>query len=270
MKNMSFKGRWVLVTGASSGLGEAMAKQLAAEQAHLMLVARRADKLEALKDELQQQHGIDCRVLVADLAQENEIERLHREAEAIGPVYGLILNAGITHFGPHTDLSWSGMEQLLSTNVTSVVHLIERFLPAMRARADGSGIMLVSSLGGLIPVPLQALYSGSKGFVCNFGLALAEELRKEAVSVTVYCPGGIETPMSLDSQLKFFKNTPFMQDVDSCAADGLSAMRKRHSLFVPGFLNRAQLFATRLAPRSLVNRLTHNTYLRALNNEGRK
>lgn len=261
---MDFAGKWVLVTGASSGLGEEMAHQLAAAKANLMLVARRVDKLEALCQTLIAEHGIDCRVLAADLSKADEITALHQAANAIGPVYGLILNAGITHFGRHVDLSWQGAETLIATNVSAIAHLVDCFLPAMRHRADGSGILMVSSMAGLVPVPLQAAYSGSKAFVCNFGQALAEEMKTEPVSVTVYCPGGIATPMSLESDLKYFSNTPFLQDVKSCAAEGLKAFRERRVLFVPGTLNRLQLLGTRLAPRSLVNWITHKTYQRAL------
>jgi short-subunit dehydrogenase len=264
MQNMEFKGRWVLVTGASSGLGEEMARQLAAEGANLVLVARRYERLALLRAELERQHGVQCRVISADLSLPDDIERVHAEVAAGVDIYAVILNAGVTHFGRHDQLAWRQVNDLIATNVTGVLHLAHLFLPDLIARKQGGGLLLVSSMAGLLPTPFQAAYSGSKAFVSHFGQALAQEVRGREVSVTVFCPGGIDTAMTRDSKLNYFSDTPFLQSVEDCAADGLNALRTRKKVFVPGTLNRLQLFMTRFAPRAFVNRITHDAYRRAL------
>lgn len=264
MQAMNFRGRWVLVTGASSGLGEEMARQLARDGAHLILVARRLERLAALKAGLEQAHGIQCVTLAADLSRAGDVERVYREAAQAAEVYAVILNAGITHFGPHLDLDWQHVSDLIATNVTGVAQLAHRFLPDLIARDQGGGVLLVGSMAGLMPTPFQTAYSGSKAFLSHFGQALAQELRGRNVSITVFCPGGIDTAMTRDSKLRYFSNTPFLQPVQDCAADGLAALRRRQTLFVPGGLNRLQVFMARFAPRGLVARVAHDAYRRAL------
>lgn len=265
MNAMQFDSRWVLVTGASSGLGREMALQLARDhRANLVLVARRAERLQALKAELESAYGVRCHVIAADLADPVAVERLFAEATAVGEVYGVVLNAGVTHFGHHQALAWADFEKMLATNVTSLVRLASLFTPYLLAKNSGGGILLVSSIAGLLPVPYQAAYAGTKAFVTNFGQSLAAELRGENLSITVFSPGGIDTEMSRNSDLKFFENTVFLQDAAACAREGIEAMRRRRSLHVPGFLNRNQLLLSRLVPRSLVGMLARNVYRKAL------
>lgn len=263
-KTMEFSGRWVLVTGASSGLGEEMARQLARQHANLILVARRGTRLNTIKSELEQAHGIQCHVIPADLSSPADVDRVHAEAIARADVYAVILNAGVTHFGPHLDLDWTGFQDMLATNVTSVVRLVNLFCPYLIRQDQGGGLLLVSSMAGLLPVPYQAAYAGTKAFITNFSQSLSQELTGENISLTVFSPGGIDTAMTQGSKLRHFENTVFLQDVKSCAAEGLAALRARKPLFVPGRLNRTQLFATRFAPRSLVASIARNAYRKVL------
>lgn len=264
--SLELNGQWVLVTGASAGLGEAMARQLARDHgANLVLVARREDRLRALATELEASRpGVRTRVVPADLTDPAAVDRVAEEAQADdGPLRGAILNAGVTYFGPHGDLGPDTFSAILATNVTSVVRLASAFVPAMANAGDG-GLLLVSSMAGLLPVPYQAAYCGTKGFVTNFGLALAEEHHASPVSITVFCPGGIATDMTHDSKLRHFESGPFMQTADDCAREGLAALVARKRLAVPGRLNRAQLFATRLVPRTLAATITRRAYEPAL------
>lgn len=266
MKNaMDFRGRRVLVTGASSGLGREMAFQLAREHgANLVLVARRIERLNEVKAQLERECGIDCQVIAADLADPEAVNRVHAEATARGDIYGVILNAGVTHFGRHAELGWVGFENILATNVTSVVRLIDLFVPDLIRHNQGGGVMVVSSMAGLLPVPYQAAYAGTKAFVTNFCQSLAAELHAENVSITVFSPGGIDTEMARNSDLKYFADTILLQDAAACAREGLQALRQRRPLYVPGVLNRGQLLLTRLVPRSLVNLITRKSYEKAL------
>ncbi|MCC1497400.1 SDR family oxidoreductase [Alcanivorax sp. 1008] len=266
---LNFRERWVLVTGASSGLGEEMANQLAAEYgANLILVARRADRLSDLAAKLESAHGVHCKVIAADLSRHGDVQRVFHEATAEHEIHGVILNAGITHFGKHQDLSWERFETLLQTNLVGVVWLVNNFLPYFAGKGIDGAIMLVSSMAGMMPVPYQAAYAGSKAFLTNFGQSLSEELRGEAVSITVFSPGGIATPMAHNSDLRYFENTMFLQDVASCAAQGLAAMAARRRLYVPGKFNRLQLFSSRFVPRAFSAALTGATYRKALRAAG--
>jgi hypothetical protein len=222
------------------------------------------DRLNELKAELESATGVRCQVIAADLSKPQDVDRVFEEATAAGEIYGVILNAGVTHFGKHFELDWSSFNSMLATNVTSVVRLVSLFTPYLISNGQGGGVMLVSSMAGLLPVPFQSAYAGTKAFITNFSQSLSEELRGELVSITVFSPGGIDTAMTQGTKLKYFENTALLQDVESCAQDGLKAMRNRHVIAVPGLLNRAQLFATRFAPRSLITFITGSTYRKAL------
>lgn len=265
MDAMNFRRQRVLVTGASSGLGRQMALQLAQMHgAHPVLVARRQAELEALKAEIEATApSVRCEIMAADLSDPEQVQRVFETATA-QPLYAAILNAGVTHFGRYDRLDWAGFQKILATNVSSVVQLNQLLLPHLIGQGHQGGVMLIASMAGLLPVPFQAAYSGTKGFVINYGLSVQQELRGQPVSLTVFAPGGIDTAMTRDSDLKFFSDTPFMQSCEQCAAEALQAFAQRRGLQVPGLLNRLQLFATRFAPRGLVHRITHQAYLRAL------
>ena len=167
---MEFRGRYVLVTGASSGLGTDIARHLAsAHGANLILVARRADRLEALRVELTEKHKIDAVCIPADLSVAADVERVFDESTRGRSVYGVVLNAGVTHFGEALEQPFEAFEAMLATNLTSVARLTWRFVPYLKAQGQGGGVMLVSSLAGFWPMPFQAAYGGTKAFLNNFG-----------------------------------------------------------------------------------------------------
>jgi len=265
-ESMNFSRRWIVVTGASSGLGKAIATLLASEhQANLILVARRLEKLEELKHSLEKAHSIQCKTIAADLSDINNIERMFRESIQNEEVYGVVLNAGITYFEEHQQLPWDQFEQLLATNVSGIVKAVELYLPYLTEKSKGGGIMLVSSVAGLLPVPYQAAYSGSKAFITHYGLALNEELRGDNVSLTIFSPGGIATEMTHSSGLAAqFEGSAVLQSPEKCAAEAIKAMESRRALYVPGWLNRLQIFGARLLPRSLLIFFAGKIYRQAL------
>jgi short-subunit dehydrogenase len=251
---MQFGTRWVMVTGASSGLGLEMSRQLARDyKANLVLVARRGDRLETLKHELEGKHGVRVQPVVADLSREDDVERAFREATSEHDLYGVILNAGITHFGEHLDLSWTDFRTMLATNINAVAHLTHLSVPYLLERKQSGGLMLVSSLTGVMPLPYQAAYSGTKAFMVGFGQSLEYELRGKAVSVTNFIPGGIATEMSVGSGLSqhFGDNSPYIQTVEVCAKDAIEAFRLRKRTYVPGWFNRFGVLSGKLLPRAL-------------------
>jgi hypothetical protein len=264
---LDFRGRTVLVTGASSGLGKDMARILARDHgANLLLVARRRDALAALCSELSAQHKIKADFLVADLVNPVDVERIFDEATAQHSIYAVILNAGVTYFGQALEQPQASVEALLATNVSSTVRLTSRFVPYLIARQEQGGVLLVSSMAGFTPMPFQAVYGASKAFVTSYGQSLAEEVKATGVTVAVFAPGGIATEMLESSGIsrKFKAGDVGIMASDACAREGLEAFRRRRGLHVPGGLNQLTSFVTRLAPRSFVAARVADIYRGAL------
>lgn len=231
---MNFRRRRVLVTGASSGLGAEVARQLAAEHgADLVLVARRADRLQELADELATQHGVEVVCIVADLAQPGEAERVFREASARG-LYAAVLSAGVTHFGHYDEQSWEDLSSMLQLNIESTVRLTTLLLPYLEERGEAGGVLLVASLSGLTPVAYQAAYSGTKGFLVKYGWALHHELAPRGVTVSVFAPGGIATEMTAGPRFDGLR--AWLVPAPSAARAALRGFARRRHLVVPGII----------------------------------
>lgn len=264
---MQFGSRWVMVTGASSGLGLEMSRQLARDhKANLVLVARRGDRLEALKHELEGKHGVQVQAVVADLSREDDVERAFREATSEQDLYGAILNAGITHFGEHLDLSWREFKNIIDTNVNAVAQLTHLSVPYLLDKKQSGGVMLVASMAGVTPVPYQSAYSGTKAFLMGFGHSLWHELHDKDVSVTTFVPGGIATEMSDNSGLsKYFGGAGLLvQSPEDCAREALDAFKKRKHTHVSGVVNRLGVVAGKLMPRSFMVGQVASEYRKAL------
>lgn len=244
---MDFRGRWVMVTGASSGLGLEMARQLGRDHgANVVAVARRLERLEALKEELEPA-GVQVVPVTADLTRQEEVDSaFERALDASGGLYGAVLNAGVTHFGDWRELDWDGFQRMLATNVTSVVRLSSLVLPHLIERRENGGVMLVSSMAGLAPVPYQAAYSGTKAFLVHYGCSLWHELRGEQVSLTTFAPGGIQTEMTSGDRFDALRG--WLMPVDRCARSGLDGYRKRKYLHVPGVVYKVLSALNGVAP----------------------
>lgn len=263
MKDMDFRGRWLVVTGASAGLGREFARQLAREHgANLVLIARRRDRLEELRSELERDASVRVIPLVADLSDAGDCQRALTEVLAGPAVYGLILNAAVTHFGSYEALDPAGFQALLHTNVSSVVAFANALIPRIERDQPGGGVMFVSSLAGLQPVPFQSAYSASKAFLVHYACGLWHELRGRDISITTFAPGGIVTEMTAGES--FEPLADWLMPVDRCARLGIEAFRKRRYLFVPGFANQLGGLLSRLLPRRWVTSLVARNYRRAL------
>jgi short-subunit dehydrogenase len=187
--------RWAsaLVTGASSGIGEAFARRLAAEGTDLVIVARRADQLERLAAELRASHGVDVEVLAADLGAPVSRRGVElRLADERAPIDLLVNNAGFGTHGSFAELPADREDQEVQVNVVALQRLTSAALGPMVARGRGH-ILNVSSIAALYPVPGSATYAATKAFICSFSDAIHEELRGSGVVVTSALPGFTRT-----------------------------------------------------------------------------
>ena len=149
MQRMNLDSRWLILTGASSGLGREMALVLARDhKANLVLVARREERLRELGQALKDRFGTQAEVTVADLSQTAEVQRVFQQATEARPIYGAVLNAGITHFGPWDEMPWERFEQMIGLNVVGQTRLATLLLPYMERRGDEGGLLIVSSMTG--------------------------------------------------------------------------------------------------------------------------
>lgn len=243
-------GRCAMVTGASSGLGVAFARQLAARGASLVLVARRAERLEALAGELRASSSVDVVVLPADLAAPGAIDRLARELEARAlTIDVLINNAGAAVHANFDEASWDKTEAQIRLDVLALVELTHRIVPGMRERGRGH-VLNVASIGAYLPCPSYAVYAAAKAFVRNFSEAIAYELAPVGVRVCCLCPGGIATEFfdASGQKVHWWMKLALMSP-ERCASIGLRALFGRRRVIVSGFSNALGMVLLRLLPR---------------------
>jgi uncharacterized protein len=250
MKENELRGKTALVTGASSGLGVDFARELAKRGSNLILVARRSDRLFAVRDEICNQHGVEVEPVVMDLCEPDAPEVLYSRTEGSGhSVDVLINNAGFGLYGRHMDIPWVREKAMLELDMIVVAHMTKLFVNKMLERNYGY-VLLVSSIGGYQPSPTYASYSAAKSFVLNLGEALNYELRKTGVGVSVVSPGITATEfLQVSGQnASLYQRLVLMKSAD-VARIGIEAMLKRRPSIVPGFINALMVWSNRLAPR---------------------
>jgi len=177
-------------------------------------------------------------------------------------VYAAVLNAGVTHFGGYHELSWRDFEAMLQTNVIGIVRMTTAILPHLEKNSPGGGIMLVSSMAGITPLPYQAAYSGTKAFIISFGCAMSHELHDKDLSITIYAPGGVATEMTAGEKFNALRR--WLMPVDAAARDGVDAFRRRKYVHVPGVTNKLGAVLWRVLPQRMVTSQVAASYRRAL------
>jgi uncharacterized protein len=236
-----------LVTGASSGIGERLARRLAADGCSLVILARRTGRLEALAAELRGAHRVGVEVLTADLTSPGGLAAAEaRLSDPDRPVELLVNNAGFGVSGLFADLPAGRAEDQVRLNVTAVVRLTHAALPGMLRRAHG-GVLNVSSVSGFVPSPGAATYGATKAFVTSFSESLAAEVKGRGVHVTALCPGFTRTDGS-------GRSGPALAwlDVDQVARAGLDAVAAGRVLAVPGAQYKSVVSLTRVVPRAVM------------------
>lgn len=213
-----------LITGASSGIGKALARYHAAKGGDLVLVARREDALEQLKGELEETHGVSVHVFAKDIGTGAAAEALYGDVVAAGLEIGILINnAGFGGRGEHIDRDLASEQAMVDLNVMTLMTLTHLFASDMAKR--GSGYVLnIGSTAGFMPGPSQAVYFASKAFVNSYSQALNEELRSKGVKVTVLAPGYVETEFAKVADLEGTQLTRSGATAESVAKIGYDAM----------------------------------------------
>jgi len=255
-----FSGTTALVTGASSGLGEEFARELARRHANLVLSARSREKLERLAADLARVNGVKVDVIVQDLAEPDGALTLAKEIKARGlELDHVINNAGFGTAGRFETMDAEREARMVRVNCESVVVLSRAFLRGMVDRKRG-GILNVASTAGHQPTPFMSTYGASKAFVLSFTLALAEELRGSGVHALALCPGPVPTGFQAAASIPSGAVLSFAKlDAHTVVERALDAYARRTVLKTPGIVNSVQTFASKVFPRSIVVRAARLT-----------
>jgi short-subunit dehydrogenase len=244
-----------LITGASSGIGEALARRLARDGRHLALVARRADRLERLAGELKQAHGVDVHAIPRDLLSPGAVRSLVDDLEQRRlAVDWLVNNAAFGTAGAFHRLPVERELEEVRLNVEVLVELTGRLLPGMVARGRGA-IVNVSSLAGFAPGPMMATYSASKAFVTSFSEAIAAELRGTGIHVLCVCPGFTRTEFQSHVNIDVTAVPGFAWMSADDVADQTVRAVGRGPVLVNGLMNSVVATTTRYLPHFITNRI---------------
>ena len=249
-------GRWVLVTGASAGIGSAFARVFAENGFDVALTARRRERLEELAAELEREHGVRTTVVTADLADVGAPQRIADTLTDRGvEVSALVNNAGYGNARRFAETSWAEHADFLQVLVTSLVHLTHLFEPGMTARGYGR-ILNVASLAGLMPgTPRRTLYGPAKAFVVRFSEALAAEHDGDGVHVCAVCPGFTFSEFHdvVGNRDKVGQLPKWLwMDAGTVAREGYAAAMAGHPVWVNGLPNRAIATVMRMGPQGLL------------------
>ncbi len=249
----TYKGKTALITGASSGLGLTFAHTLAERGMNVILVARSEERLRTLAKEIAERHNVHAEVIVADLSQVHEAERIQQAVEQRNLAVDLLINnAGFATHGFFDTLEPEREQEEIMVDVASVVALTHAFLPAMVARGEGA-VINVSSLAAFQPTPYMSVYGASKAFVLSFSQALSEEYRKRGIHILALCPGATETnffQVAGEGAAVGRKRTS-----EQAVATGLQALEQGRTSVVDGRANAFTAWTTRFLPRSLAARI---------------
>lgn len=244
--------RWAVVTGASAGIGEAFARELAARGWNLVLAARRLARLQRLADTL----PVSCRRVRADLGQPDDRDLLWREVLRLDtPPELLVNNAGFGLLGAHADLGRVRQLEMIQVNVAALTDLAHRYL-RLRREAGGGALINVASVVGLRPLPNHAVYAATKAYVVSYSLALAEELRAAGVRVQALCPGPVPTEFQQVAGVTLDRASRLVAiSAEQVVQESLAALERDRPLVVPGRALRTISGLLRLVPAGLAREL---------------
>ena len=246
-KTIEFHGKWALITGASSGIGVAFARELAAHGAKLILTARRRDRLDALAADLAAK-GVETRVIVADLNDPSAPQQIFDATEGAGLVVDVLVNnAGLGQFGAFCTNDADQEFSMVRVNCEAVVRLARLFLPRMVERRRG-WMLVVASAASFQPVTYLSTYAATKAFDRFFALGVGAEVARFGVKVTALCPGTTESEF-IDANQFLNRNQQSAQDV---ARIGISALARGQHTISTNLTGKLRSFLVRFLPVDLI------------------
>lgn len=262
----------VLITGASGGIGEALAYKLAERKHNLLLVARNVEKLENQCRQLIEKFGVDVQFIAADLAKPDTAKYIFEETQQRGlEIEMLINNAGIGSGGVFTELSLQSELDLIQLNDSSLVALTHLFLPQMQQRKSGT-IINVASIAAFMPIPYMTTYAASKAFVRSFTQAIAAECKPYNIHVMLLCPGLTKTNFNKAAGIADDKGkalgadyNSFTQTPEQVADEALKALDKRKYSIVSGRMNRLATKMIALIPNTIITSNFAKSYRKKMN-----
>lgn len=249
-----WRQKWALITGASAGIGLALAQELAASGVNLVLTARRLDRLQQLAVDLTAKHGVKVELVAADLVRpEAPWQILEFTASRKIEVELLVNNAGFGAFGYHQQIAEARLGEMVQVNCTAVAVLTRLFVPAMVERRHGD-VLIVSSVAAFQPVPFNSVYAATKAFDLIFAEGIAEELREFGVRVCALCPGSTSTEFQ---QVAGQPDRVFRvaETAEKVARVGLEGLAKGKTVVISGTSNTLMVEAQRVAPRRFVAKM---------------
>ncbi len=249
-----WKGKWALVTGASAGIGVALASELADGGTNLVLTARRHDRLEALAGELRDQHAIQTEIFAADLVEPDAPDKVYAFVRGKGIAIDLLINnAGFGQYGELTQVDTQRLLEMVQVNCTAVVHLTRLFLPDMVARRRGD-VLILASTASFQAVPYISTYAATKAFDLLFAEGLAEEMKPHGIRVCALCPGSTESEFhAIAGQEEF--TSKHQETAEKVARTGLRALAEGKSYVISGLGNYLGAQSQRMVPRRMVTRI---------------
>ena len=252
----SWSGKWALVTGASAGIGAALAEELARGGTNLVLTARRRERLEELARKLEAAHKIQTKIFVADLTQADAPETIFQFTKDQGiEIELLVNNAGFGAYGEFPTVEPRKLTDMVQVNCAAVVHLTRLYLPEMVVRKHGD-VLIVASTASFQSVPYISTYAATKAFDLLFAEGLAEEMKSYGVRVCALCPGSTESEFAeVAGQAHIAATRANRETAEKVARTGLRALAAGKSYVISGLGNYLGVLGQRLVSRRLVTRV---------------
>lgn len=263
---MTKEDKTVLLTGASSGIGKALAHEFASNGYNLIGVARNKQKLDEMASEIQEKHGVQVSLIAKDLARDGAAQEVYDEVKQMNRTVNILVNdAAVGQRGNFVDISPERYSELIHLNVMTMTHLTRLFLKDMTDRNEGK-ILNLGSIAGFQPGPLVAVYHATKAYIVSLSEALSTELEDmdSAVTVTCLCPGPTDTNFFSradmeDTNVVHYKEQT-MESPEKVAKGGYEALMNGERIYISGAMNKVTTFLRRVIPKSTQSKLQKKYY----------
>ncbi len=254
------ENRFALITGATSGIGNAFAHELARDGVNLVITARNEDRLREIQNELEARYSIKVIFIARDLANPEAPSEIFEILKHEGIILNVLVNdAGFNVYGKFEDTDLEKELQMIRLHVVAVTQLTKLFL-RQRSRQRENMMLNMASIAGLVPGPLVSVHFATRAYILSFSLALSNEFQGSDVHVTCLCPGPTRSAFfgraDMDN-VRLASGKPIkLMDAQEVAAIGYNALKKRKMMVVPGFRNNILVFMTRVVPRAIATKVT--------------